>query len=107
MQILIKLRKLCVTEGARSQSKFPSLFDGGIQNLRMAMALVQCRVGRKTVQVTFALCVIDPNAFASLKHHVQRIVVMSSIFFLQLDVVSGQHRSSLASHYRSLQRRSE
>ena len=63
-QLLIKKSQLIIAEGAGSQSQLLGLVDHGLQDLGVAVALVDGRIGRQAVEVFIALYVPDPHPLA-------------------------------------------
>ena len=64
----------------------------GVQNLGMAMSLIHRGIRSQAIEVTFALDVIHPHAFRALDHHVERMIVMSSVLVFEFDKVLSAQR---------------
>ena len=91
MQFLVEQRQLLVAERARGQRDFPRLLVQGFENLGMAVSLIHRGIRRQAIEVTFALDVIHPHALRPLDHHVERMIVVSSILVFEFDEVLGSH----------------
>jgi hypothetical protein len=57
----------------------------------MAVALVDRGIGSQAIEVAGALGVINPDAFSTLEHHIKRMIVVSAIPFLELNVLGSVH----------------
>jgi hypothetical protein len=57
----------------------------------MAMPLVDCRIGRQTVQIAFAMHIPNPDAFAAAQHHIEWFVVVGTVLIFKLDALIGIH----------------
>jgi hypothetical protein len=51
------------------------------------VSLIHRGIRSQAIEVTFALDVIDPDAFGALDDYVERMVVMSAIVVLEFDIV--------------------
>jgi hypothetical protein len=89
MQFFTEERELLVSECTRGQGNFPGLLLKGLQNLRVTVSLIHSGIRCQAIEVTFALNVIDPDAFRALDHNVERTIMMSPIPVLQFDEVLG------------------
>ena len=69
-------RELIVAEGARGERNPLGLFLERLDDARMAVALIDRRVGAQTVQIPAAVDVVDPGSASPLDHDIQRMVVM-------------------------------
>jgi len=56
----------------------------------MAVALVDGGVGGQAIEITAAFDVINPHAFGTLEHDIERVVVVRSEFVFQVDEFLGQ-----------------
>ena len=61
------------------------LLDQGLHDARVAVALVDGRVGRQAIQVLLPVDVVDPHALPALDHHVERVVVVGPVLLFQFD----------------------
>ncbi len=75
-EVFVEGRHLVVAEGARGQRELLRLFRHGGQDGRVAVALVDGRIGRQAVEVAAAVHVVEPDAAAARDHDVQRMVVV-------------------------------
>src|SRR5580765_2119434 len=89
MEFLVEQRQLLVPECTRGESNFAGLLLKGLQNPGMTVSLVHRGIRSQAIEVTSALDVIYPNAFRTLNHHFERMIVMSSILVLEFDEVLG------------------
>ena len=55
----------------------------------MAVSLIDGRVRRQAIEIAVAFHVIHPHALGALDDHVERMIVVSSIVFFQLDEILG------------------
>jgi hypothetical protein len=46
----------------------------------MAMTLIQCRVGAETIQISLSLHIPHPDALAAREYHVERAIVVRTVF---------------------------
>ena len=76
---------LVAVEGSGGQSKRLRLLLKGLDDPGMAMALINCAVGRKEVQVLFALNVPHVHALGPVDHHWDGAVVVGTLLELQRD----------------------
>ena len=67
------------------------LLDHRSEDLRMAMALVDRRIGGQAVEVALALDVPDPDALAARQDHVERLVVVRAEPVLGRNEIVGDH----------------
>jgi hypothetical protein len=81
-----KAREDVVVEGARAQRQGRRLLDQGLDELRVAVALVDGRVRRQEIQVLSTLGVPDRRPRRPGKDHRQGVVVVGGVFVL------GVHR---------------
>ena len=65
-ELLVEAAELVVAEGAAGQRQPAGLLDHRREDLRVAVALVDRRVGGEAVEVAVALDVGDPGALASV-----------------------------------------
>src|SRR5208337_1669397 len=89
MQLLEEQRQLVVTESARSERDFVRLLHQGVQDLGMAVALVHGGIRCEAIQILFAFHVIDPAALGAVNDDIERVVVMSSVLFFELNEFLG------------------
>ena len=87
MEFLVEQRQLIVAEGARGQRDFVRLLDQGLQNFGMAVALVDGGIGGQAIEVALAFDVVDPDALGALDDDVERMIVVSSVIFFELDEI--------------------
>ena len=69
---------MVVVEGAGGQRQFTRLFNHGGQNLRMAVALIDGRIGGETVEITGALRIPHPDALAARQNDAEGLVVLGA-----------------------------
>ncbi len=74
-----------VVEGARRQRQPAGLFGQGLDQLRVAVALVDGAVGRQEVEVVLALAVPHRAARRPREHDGQRVVVVRGVGAFVLD----------------------
>ena len=87
MQVAIEQRQLVVAEGARGEGDLLGLFNHGAVDGRVAMTLVDGRVGGEKIEVAPAFDVGDPGTFAALQHHVERVIVVRAKALFEFDEV--------------------
>ncbi|MEY9791490.1 hypothetical protein ABIE77_006049 [Sinorhizobium fredii] len=92
--LLVEQSELVVAEGARGERQLLRLLHHRLEDHRVAMALVDGRIGRQTVQIAVALDVPDEDAFAARQHDVERLVVVGAEQMFGLDQgCRGLHQS--------------
>ena len=87
-----------VVEGTRGQAQVLGLVAEGLDDLRMAMSLVDGGIGREEVEIAFAVDIPDKCTLSFGKDHGQRMIVMSTVPIFQIDVllsVGGDSHSFL------------
>jgi hypothetical protein len=89
MEFFTEQRELLVAECARGESDLAGLLLKSLQNFGMTVALIHRGIRSQAIEVTFALDVIDPDAFGALDDYVERMIVMSAIVVLEFDIVLG------------------
>ena len=87
VQFLVEQRQLVVAKGARGQRDLVRLLDHGLQNLGMAVSLVDGRVGGQAIEIAIAFDVVHPDALGALDDDVERMIVVSSVTFFELDEI--------------------
>ena len=90
-QLLVEEAQLVVAEGARGQGQLRGLLLHDRDDARVAVALVDGRIGRQAVEVALAVDVPDPDALAAGQHDVERLVVGGAVLLFQRDVVLRVH----------------
>src|ERR1700688_1696604 len=95
--LLIEGGQLVVVKGAGGQRQLTRLFHHSGQDLRMAVSLVHCRIGREAVEITIALRIPHPDAFATRQNDTERLVVAGAKARFRRDEISERrtHLSSL------------
>ena len=78
---LRKAREVSVTLCACSTQR--------LQNLGMAVPLVDGRIGGEAVEITVSLDVINPDALGAFDDHIERMVVVGSIKIFEFDEFGG------------------
>jgi len=63
-----------------SQGQFGGLFGQGFDDLRVAVTLVDCRVGTQVVEVAFSLHIPDERPLSPREGHRQWVVVVGAVF---------------------------
>ncbi len=86
---------LVVVEGPGRQGQTLHLLPGGPEDLRVAVPLVQRRIGAEHVQVLVALHVPDPHPLAPVQHHGQGLVVVGADALGLLNQFVGPGRAGL------------
>jgi len=79
-----------VVEGARAQRQPAGLFGEGLDQLRVAVALVDGAVGREEVEVVLVLRVPDVDPLGARKHDGERVVVVGGVLVLGGDGSLGR-----------------
>jgi len=92
--LLAETAQLVVAEGARAEGETRRLLGYDLDELRMAVALVDRRIGGEEVEVALAFDVPDPGTFAARDHDVERVVVVGAVAVLEGDQVRGAERRS-------------
>ncbi len=77
--ILFPLAEAIIVEGAAAEGELLSLVGQGLDNLGVAVTLVDGRVGRKEVEIAFALAIPHKGTFAFGQNDGQRMIVVSTI----------------------------
>ena len=80
---LLVLAECVVVECARGQAQHVGLILERLDDARMAVPLVDCRVGREEVKVFLTLDIPHIDALATMQHHGQRMIVVSAIAVLK------------------------
>src|ERR1700751_322403 len=95
--LFVKGGQLVVVEGAGGQRQFTRLFHHSGQDLRMAVALVHRRICGEAIEITVALRIPQPDAFAARQNDAERLVVLGAKARFHRDEISGRwtHLSSL------------
>jgi GNAT superfamily N-acetyltransferase len=83
-------RQLVVAERARSQRYARRLVEQRLHNARMAMALVEGRVGAQAIEIAAPVDGVHPHAGGALHHHVERAIVVRAPTVLNPDEVRGE-----------------
>ncbi|CRE19531.1 Uncharacterised protein [Bordetella pertussis] len=81
-QVFVQGRQLVMAEGPRGQRQPLRLLDHRGQDARMAMPLVDRRVGGQAIQVAPPRRVVQPDPAAARQHHIERLVVVGAEFVL-------------------------
>ncbi len=74
--LLVEGSQLVVMKGAGRQRQPTRLLHHGGQDLRMAVALVDGRIGGEAIEITVALRIPHPDPFAARQNHAERLVVL-------------------------------
>ena len=69
----------------------------------MAVPLIDRRVGRKTIEITAAIDIPNPNAEATGEHHIEWRVVTCTILLFKGAVVGTRRRRRIFQHQIHLQ----
>lgn len=88
-KLLVEERELVVAEGARGKGDALGLFLHGGEDTRVAVALVDRRVGGEEVEVAAAVDVIDPDARGAFDDDIKRLVVVRAVLILERNEVRG------------------
>ncbi len=99
-------RQLVVAKRARSQRHARRLVEQRLHNARMAVALVEGRVGAQAIQIAAPVDGVDPHARGALHHHVERAIVVRAPTVFNPDQVRGEPMGFDFSHGASLSLRS-
>src|SRR3546814_17530922 len=75
-QLLVQPGELVVAERPRGEGEQAGLPDHRLQDLRVAMALVDRRIGGQAVHVAVAVDVPQPHALAARQDDVEQLVVV-------------------------------
>ena len=84
VQVLAEQGQLVVAERARRQRHALRLVEHRRHDARMAVSLVDRRVGGQAVQVALAVDVVHPHALGALDDDVERMVVVGTVLFLDV-----------------------
>ena len=82
-------REDIVVEGARAEGQARGLFTESGNQLGMAVALVDSRVGGQEVQILATLRIPDTGALSTSKDDRQGVIVVSSVGMLELESLAG------------------
>lgn len=85
-----KARKDIIVKGSRAQGQGAGLVDEGLDELGVAVALVDGAVGRQKVEIVLALGVPDVAALGLAEDDGQRVVVVGGVLVLGLDALVGR-----------------
>ena len=69
-----------------------SLVNHGLANGGVAMTLIDGRIGAQAIQIAFALHIIHPYPLGAFNHHIQGVVVMGAIGFVEFNIIAAFHR---------------
>ena len=87
VQFLIEQRELRIAKRARGERDLAGLFDQSGEQFRVAVALVDSGIGGQAIQIALPFHVVDPDTFAALDHHVERVIVVRAVSIFQRDEV--------------------
>src|SRR5579863_5473641 len=95
--LFVKGGKLVVVEGAGGQRQLTRLFHHSGQDLRMAVALVHRGICGEAIEITVALRIPQPDAFAARQNDAERLVVLGAKARFRRDEICHRwtHLSSL------------
>ena len=82
--ILLPLAETIIIERARREGQLVGLVAHGLDNLGVAMALVDSAVGRQEVEILLAFHIPHENAFAFGEHNGQRVIIVGAILGFHL-----------------------
>ena len=97
-ELLVEAAELVVAEGAAGQGQARGLLGQRLQDLRVAVALVDRRVGGEAVEVAAALDVGHPGALALGQHDVEGLVVVRAEAGLEVDQSGGVEHGGKSWH---------
>src|SRR5215475_3697246 len=98
-EFLAEQRKLVVHEGSRGDSETLCLLGQRRQDARVAMPLVDRRICRQTIEVASAVDIPNPDAVATGKHDIERLVVGRAILALEGAISIARSRRKICQHY--------
>ena len=90
--------QLVGTKSPGDQGKLFGLFDQGIQDAWMAMALIEGGVRCQHIQIFIAVHVPDPDALAPGQNYIQGLVVVSPKLVLKVNKTLCAQQSSSRVH---------
>jgi hypothetical protein len=61
-------------------------------DLRVDVPLVERGVGRETVEVFGPVHIPDPATFTAFQDDIQRVIIMSAVALLEIDIFLTAHR---------------
>src|SRR6266404_5971278 len=77
-ELFVEGGELVVVEGAGSQCQLARLLHHGGEDFRMAVTLIDRRIGGEAVEVTLALRIPHPDALAARQNDADRLVVIGA-----------------------------
>jgi GNAT superfamily N-acetyltransferase len=86
-QLLLEERQLAVAKGARGQGHAARLLDERLQDARVAVALIERRIGGQPVEIFLALDVGDPHPLGLGDDQIEGVIVARAVASLELDIV--------------------
>jgi hypothetical protein len=95
-QLLQKGPHLLVVKGPRGESDLSGLLEKRLEDVGVAVSLVQGGVGGEAIEVFPALGIPDPDRLGPLDHDVEGMVVVGSIGFRLLnEFLTASHHAPL------------
>jgi hypothetical protein len=85
VELFVEGWELVVAEGAGGEGDLLGLFDHGLEDAGVAVALVDGGVGGEAVEVAFAVDVGDPGAAGALDDDVEGMVVVGAVEVFEFD----------------------
>ena len=85
--VFIEQRQLIVAERPRRQGQFRHLIGQRLENLWMAMALIDVGIGGQAIQIPGAIVILHPNAFAAGENNVERLINMGAQLIFNADII--------------------
>ena len=84
-----------VEEGPAGEGQHAGLLHHGVDDARVAVALVDGAVGREEIEIAAAFRIPDVNALAPGQHHGQRMVVVGAVALFQLHGLCAGNRAEV------------
>jgi hypothetical protein len=98
-KLLAEQRELIVHEGSRGDSKPRRLLGQCRQDARVAMSLIDRRICSQTVEVAATVDVPNPDAAATGKNDIERLVIARAVLMLKGAIAVTRTRRKIFQHY--------
>ena len=86
-ELLVEERELIVVERPRGERQGARLVDKRLVNLRVAVSLVDGRIGGEAIEISVAVHIPQPHALAPREHDREGRVVMGAEFSLDIEEI--------------------
>src|SRR6185437_14366883 len=104
VEVAEEKRKLVIAEGARGERDARGLLLHSGEDFRVAVALIDRRIGGEEVEIAAAADVRDPRAGSALDDDVEGMVVVGAVAVFEGDQFFGKHRDLYLRGYPSRRR---